>query len=77
MRQSVGTMIVKMKMNKTLNEGLKRILTERKREILREIQDRSAMSVPRRNGRKRVRSLARGESSKPTPSKISSSRSFR
>ena len=29
-----------VKMNKNRNEGLKRILTERKREILREIQDK-------------------------------------
>ncbi len=36
--QSVGTTIVKM--NKKPNEGLKRNLAERKREILREIQDK-------------------------------------
>ena len=36
--QSVGTTIVKM--NKNPNEGLKRSRAERKREILREIQDK-------------------------------------
>lgn len=36
--QSVGTTIVKM--NKNPTEGLKRSLAERKREILREIQDK-------------------------------------